>query len=393
MVKRNRHIAKLQAGYLFPEINRRRREFAAKNPHAKIISLGIGDTTEPIPQPIVSSMSEAARALGTIDGYRGYGPEQGMESLRQKIAMRMYGGRVAAGDIFVSDGAKCDIARLLMLFGSSVTVAMQDPSYPVYIDGSVIAGLTDGGITLLPCTPENDFFPDLKRVPRTDLIYFCSPNNPTGAAATKEQLEQLVAFAKQNRSMILYDAVYSPYINEERFPKTIYDIPGADEVAIEVHSFSKIAGFTGVRLGWTVVPEKLQFDDGSSVKADWNRLVATLFNGASILSQHGGLAVLEDAGWEQVQKQIAFYKENAQILKRVLVAQGMEVYGGEQAPYLWVRFPGEKSWDIFQRLLEQRHLIVTPGAGFGAMGEEFVRMTAFGHRNSILEAADRLLRK
>lgn len=399
MIKRNENIKKLRSSYLFPEINKRKREFLEKNPNAKLISLGVGDTTEPIPHPIVKSLSDASIRLGTLEGYVGYGPEQGLPELRKKIAEMYYKGKISPDEIFISDGAKCDIGRLQFLFGSNVSIAVQDPSYPVYVDGSVMMGLTAPydvekghypGITYMKCSAENNFFPDLSKTPRTDLIYFCSPNNPTGAVATKEQLEELVAFARKNRSIVIYDGAYGAYIRDPKLPKSIFEIEGAEEIALETNSFSKIAGFTGVRLGWTAVPEKLKFEDGSSVRADWNRVVSTIFNGAPIISQYGGIAVLDEANKNEIEKLIGFYLENAAIIREVLENKGFKVYGGVNAPYLWVHFPGRKSWEVFQEIMDKVHVVTTPGAGFGPGGEGFIRMSSFGHRDAILEAATRL---
>jgi LL-diaminopimelate aminotransferase len=242
----------------------------------------------------------------------------------------------------------------------------------------------------MPCCPENQFFPNLESIPRTDLIYFCSPNNPTGAVVTKSQLERLVKFAEVNRSIIIFDSAYANYIQDPSLPKSIFEIEGAKKVAIEVSSFSKLAGFTGVRLGWTVVPEELCYDDGTSVKADWNRLTSTIFNGASNIAQAGGCAVLEPKGLQEIASLTHFYLENARIIKETLKELKYEVFGGENAPYLWVRFKGRKSWDVFQQFLDEFHLVTTPGSGFGVMGEEFIRLTAFGHREHILQAVARL---
>ena len=263
MVKRNQNFAKLQSGYLFPEISRRKNEFLKKNPGAKLISLGIGDTTEPITRRIVKALYDTAKGLGTEKGYIGYGDEQGMAALREKIASVMYNGAVKGEEVFVSDGAKPDIERLQLLFGDDAIVAVQDPSYPVYIDSSVMFGKTGkyntaakqfSNIVYMPCTPENNFFPDLRKMRRADVIFFCSPHNPTGAAATREQLQQLVSYARKNKSIIIFDAAYNQYITGKNIPKSIFEIDNAREAAIEVNSFSKSVGFTGVRLGWTVVP-------------------------------------------------------------------------------------------------------------------------------------------
>lgn len=399
MVKRNTHFAKLNAGYLFPEINKRKQAFLAKNPNAKLISLGIGDTTQPLPSFISQHLSKCGSGLGTKEGYSGYGAEQGNNSLRKKIAESIYQNQVVSEEVFVSDGAKCDIGRLQVLFGSQATIAVQDPTYPVYVDSGVILGqsgtydpLSSGyhGIVYMPCLPENNFFPDLKKIPRTDLIFFCSPNNPTGAVATRPQLEQLVAFAKANRSIIIYDAAYSAFIEDSKYPKTIYEIEGAREVAIEVSSFSKMAGFTGVRLGWTVVPFDLKFEDGTPVRKDWERIQTTLFNGASNLAQHGGESALSPEGLASLSAMIDYYKHNARLIKQGLEQVGVRVFGGENAPYIWAQFPGTSSWNVFEDFLEKAQVITTPGSGFGPAGESFIRFSAFGHRDQTIEAIKRL---
>lgn len=388
MARRNPHFSQLRPLYLFPEIQQRKEQFLAQNPQAKLISLSIGDTTEPLPPTCVESLIAAAQALGNPVGYTGYGPEQGELPLREKIAEVIYKGRVRAPDIFISDGAKCDVGRLQLLFGSNVSVALQNPAYPVYLDGCLIQGVKNR--TLLPCTPENDFFPPLSNLPPFDLLYFCSPNNPTGAAATRKQLESLVEYARVNRTIILFDAAYAPFIQDPAIPKSIYEIPGAENVAIEISSFSKIAGFTGVRLGWTVVPEELKFENGESVRADWKRLMSTLFNGASNLVQKGGLGALSAQGQQEVKALADFYMENTRLLKERLISLGYRVYGGDHAPYLWLSFPGRKSWDVFQEFLDRFHIVSTPGEGFGTCGQGFLRLSAFGHRNTLLEALERL---
>ncbi len=388
MIKRNPNLNLLKTSYLFPEVTARRKQFLAKRPGAQILSLGIGDTTEPLSPLVVEALAMAAKRLGSMEGYIGYGPEQGIEPLRKKIASVFYDGRIAPEEIFISDGAKCDIGRLQVLFGGDLSVAIQNPAYPVYIDGSLIQGIRN--IHMMCCSPENGFFPDLHALERTDLIYFCSPNNPTGAAASRSQLEALVSFARENRSLILFDAAYASYIRDSALPKSIYEIPGAKEVAIEINSFSKLAGFTGVRLGWTVVPETLKYQDGASIQSDWNRIYTTLFNGASILSQYGGLAALEKNGLEESERLTHFYLENARLIKAALQSLDIEVYGGDNAPYLWAHFPGRRSWDIFQELLEKTEIVSTPGSGFGSAGEGFLRFTAFGKRDHILSAIQRL---
>lgn len=387
-MKRNANMSLLRASYLFPEINMRKRHFLAQHPDASLISLGIGDTTEPIPHLIANALEDSSRNLGTSEGYSGYGPEQGGKVLRERIASKIYSNLVQQEEVFVSDGAKCDLGRLQMLFGNDISIAVQDPAYPVYIEGSVIQGVKE--IIFMPCCPENQFFPDLSILPRTDLIYFCSPNNPTGAAATRAQLESLVRFAEANRSIIIFDSAYANYIQDPSIPRSIYEIKGAKKVAIEIGSFSKLVGFTGVRLGWTVIPEELKYDDGFSVKADWNRLTSTIFNGASNIAQAGGCAALEEKGLQEISSLTNFYLENARIIRKTLEDLGYEVFGGLNAPYLWVRFKGKNSWDVFQQFLNQFHLVTTPGSGFGPAGEGYIRLTAFGHRKDILRAVTRL---
>lgn len=388
MANRNPNLNALKTNYLFPEINARKAKMLASHPGVKLISLGIGDTTSPLTPYITHKLEEAARGLGTKEKYCGYGPEQGYKDLREKIALKIYKNKISANDIFISDGAKCDIGRLQTLFGSDIKVAIQDPAYPVYIDGSIISGVKE--MMMMPCTPENNFFPNLNKIKDADLIYFCSPNNPTGAASTILELQNLVDFATRNQSIIIYDAAYAHYIQDEKLPKSIYEIEGAEEVAIEVNSFSKIAGFTGVRLGWTVVPENLKYSDGQPVKPDWNRIMSTIFNGASVISQHGGSAVLDEMGLKEIDILKSYYMKNTSILRSSLTNLNCDIYGGENAPYLWVKFNLGNSWDTFQYFLETLHLVVTPGSGFGPAGDGYVRLAAFGDRNNILEAADRL---
>ncbi|OIS98505.1 PREDICTED: LL-diaminopimelate aminotransferase, chloroplastic [Nicotiana attenuata] len=397
-VSRNENLAKLQAGYLFPEIARRRSAHMLKHPDAQIISLGIGDTTEPIPEFISSAMAQRAHDLSTLKGYSGYGAEQGEKQLRASIASTFYANvGIEEDEIFVSDGAKSDISRLQVLFGSNVTMAVQDPSYPAYVDSSVIMGQTGqfqkdvekyGNIAYMRCTPENGFFPDLSSVPRTDIIFFCSPNNPTGAAASREQLTELVHFAKNNGSILVYDSAYAMYICDDS-PKSIFEIPGAKEVAIEVSSFSKYAGFTGVRLGWTAIPKALLYSDGFPVAKDFNRIVCTSFNGASNIAQAGGLACLSPDGFKAMKDVVSFYKENTEIIMETFKSLGYKVYGGKNAPYVWVHFPGRSSWEVFSEILEKTHVVTTPGSGFGPGGEGFVRVSAFGHRDNVVEACRR----
>lgn len=389
MVKRNHHFAKLKDGFLFPEITRRKEEYLAKYPDAKLINLGIGDTTKPLTPHVLKGLLDSVKDLGTVKGYTGYGCEHGMHSLRSKIASQYYHDQVESSEILVSDGAICDIGRLHSLFGSHVLIAIQEPGYPAYYDGSVIHGVEN--IIKIPCLPENDFFPDLEAFPRTDLVYLCSPNNPTGTALSKNQLTSIVNAARKNRSIIIYDAAYADFIQDPEVPKSIYEIEGAREVAIELGSFSKSVGFTGVRLGWTVVPKELKFDDGSSVLQDWKRLVVTGFNGASNISQHGGLAALDPEGVKEARELVKYYLENARLLKKAFKGLGYEVYGGENAPYIWARFPKRKSWEVFQELLENQQILAIPGSGFGPSGEGFIRFSPFGAREEIIQVSERFL--
>ena len=398
-VARNANMGKLQAGYLFPEIGRRRNAFLAANPDAKIISLGIGDTTLPVPEHILNGLKEGVTNLGSKDTYTGYGAEQGVGALRQKISDKLYNNLISPEEVFVSDGSKCDIGRLQMMFGAGVTSAVQDPSYPVYVDTSVMMGQTKlmdqelkqyEGIVYMPCNPSNGFFPDLANAPRADVIYFCSPNNPTGAAATKAQLEELVAFALEKGSIIVFDAAYAPFIQSDDVPKSIYEIEGAKKCAIEVNSFSKYAGFTGVRLGWTIVPNELEFADGSKVANDYNRVMCTAFNGASNIVQNGALACLDPEGLAEIDKLIAYYMGNAKILRDCMLELGYKVHGGTDAPYVFVDLEGKSSWDTFSELLEGAQVVTIPGAGFGPGGEGFLRLSAFAPREACEEACSRL---
>ncbi|MDR3341342.1 MAG: LL-diaminopimelate aminotransferase [Treponema sp.] len=396
MITRNPCIANINAGYLFPEIAKRRREYAAAHPAAKIISLGVGNTTEPILPHINRGLVEGARQLGTVEGYSGYSDE-GLLALRERISAVFYQGELGADEIFISDGAKCDIGRLQLLFGGGTTVAVQDPSYPVYVDGSVLIGAAGPwsgtgyrGITYLPCTVENDYFPDLSLLPKHGLIYFCSPNNPTGAVVTREQLAALVDAAGKTGSIIIFDAAYSEYIRDPKLPKTIFEIGEARTCAIEVNSFSKPAGFTGVRLGWTVVPRDLKYAGGESVNADWSRICGTIFNGASNIAQAGGLAALEPEGLKEIRELSDFYLGNAKLIRSGLQSLNISCVGGDNSPYIWAQFPGRDSWEVFAEILEKCQVVTTPGSGFGPAGQSFIRFSAFGHRAGVEEACGRL---
>eukprot|EP00250_Pteridium_aquilinum_P017794 c23788_g1_i2 orf=203-1297(-) len=354
----------------------------------------MGDATEPVPKIITSAMEQHARGLSTLEGFSGYGPHQGVESVRNRIVEVLYKGLgVKASEVFVGDGAIGCLARLLTLFGSKVTVAVQDPCYSVFVQMCNLFGpliQNKSRVTYWTSDSERNFFPDFSSVPRTDLIYFCSPNNPTGLAATRQQLEELVAFAKKNGSVIIYDAVYSVFMTDD-CPKSIYEIPGATEVAIEVGSFSKLAGFTGVRLGWTIVPESISFANGQPIIKDFHRVtLLTSPAGASNIVQAGGLACLSPEGFKELMKNVEYYRENAKILSEAFASFGLRAIGGRNSPYLWVEFPGRSSDDVFNEWLEKAHILTCPGVLFGPSGEGFLRVSAFGHREDILEAVERL---
>lgn len=402
-VERNENFQKLAGGYLFPEIGRRRNAYLEKNPKMadRIISLGIGDTTMPIPPHILNGLVEGVHKLGTKGGYSGYGPEQGQALLREKIAKVLYNDLIDPSEVFVSDGAKCDIMRVQQMFGNKVISAVQDPSYPVYVDTSVMMGQTGNqdpnskqydNIVYMKCGPENNFWPEYDKLPRADVVYLCSPNNPTGAAATKDQLTTMVKLCKERGSILVFDAAYAPFIRSENVPKSIFEIEGAKDVAIEVNSFSKYAGFTGVRLGWTIVPSGLKFKDGSLVKDDFNRVMTTAFNGASNIVQAGGLACLDEEGQKEIDDLIDYYLENAKLLRTTFENLGYVVHGGTDAPYVFVELPEKvgSSWDAFNMILEKAQVVTIPGAGFGPGGEGFLRLSAFAPRDSVIEACKRL---
>ena len=408
MIKPNPAFKNLNPGYLFPEVAKRRREYQAAHPEAKIISLGIGNTTEPLSRYIAEGMRSYISALETPLGYSGYGDDSAGEvPLREKIAAVWYGGKVRGSEVFVSDGAKCDAGRLQTLFGPQVNVAVQDPAYPVYVDGSCLAGAagktpaTNAGysdITYMPCIPENNFFPDLSSVKENSIVYFCSPNNPTGACASKKDLSELVSCARSKGCIIVYDAAYSSFIRDAEIPKSIFEIEGARRCAIEINSLSKPAGFTGVRLGWTVVPEELLLEDGTPVAALWSRLTNTVFNGASNIAQAGALAALDAEGLEEMRVLTNYYLENGKMIAAALrsdkfKAAGVDVFFTGNAPYIWARFPGQKSWDVFDKILAQCNVVTTPGSGFGPSGMSFIRFSAFGHRENVAEACERLVER
>jgi LL-diaminopimelate aminotransferase len=400
----NDNYLKLTAGYLFAEIARRVQKFCDENPSAKVIRLGIGDVTEPLSPAVIQAMHAAVDEMAVRSSFRGYGPEQGYDFLREAIAKNDYqcrGANIDADEIFVSDGSKCDSANVLDIFGAGNVVAVLDPVYPVYVDTNVMAGHTGpadatgryGGLVYLPVTAENDFVPDLPKQ-RVDLIYLCYPNNPTGVVATKEMLKRWVDYAHANGSIILYDAAYEAYITDPSIPHSIYEIEGTRDVAIEFRSFSKTAGFTGVRCAFTVIPKGLKGKtrDGreASIHSLWNRRHCTKFNGVSYPVQRGAEAIYSPEGKRQVRETIAFYLTNARLVREALTKLGLQVYGGVNAPYVWLKTPGGlSSWDFFDKLLREAHLVGTPGSGFGTCGEGYFRLSAFNSRANVEEAAHR----
>jgi LL-diaminopimelate aminotransferase len=407
MTRINEGYRKLQAGYLFPEIGRRVRAFQEQNPSAPIIRLGIGDVTLPLAPAVVDALREAVDEMGTPQGFRGYAPDQGYDFLLEAILADDYRARgvaLEASEIFVSDGSKQDSANIQEIFGLDCRIAVTDPVYPVYVDTNVMAGRTGAagaqgryeGIVYLDGTEANGFVPGPPSQ-RVDLAYLCSPNNPTGAVATRAQLEAWVAWARREDAVLVFDAAYDAYIQDSALPHSIYEIPGAQECAIEMRSYSKRAGFTGLRCAYTVVPKALC---GSSAAGErvplrelWARRQSTKFNGVPYPVQRAAAAVHSPAGRKQTQEQIAHYMGNAQRLRAGLGGAGFRLFGGEHAPYIWMRTPdGLSSWECFDRLLREAHVVTTPGAGFGAAGEGYVRISAFNSRENVDEAIARILR-
>jgi LL-diaminopimelate aminotransferase len=405
MAKINDNYLKLKAGYLFPEIARRVNVFAEANPGAPIIKLGIGDVTEPLPEACRKAMIKAVEEMGDRSTFKGYGPEQGYAWLREKIAAHDFQKRgcdIDASEIFISDGSKCDTGNILDIFGKDNKIAVTDPVYPVYVDTNVMAGHTGPvndkgefeGLVYLPITAENNFTAELPEE-KVDLIYLCFPNNPTGATASKDYLKRWVEYAKANGSIIFFDAAYEAFITDPELPHSIYEIEGAKECAIEFRSFSKNAGFTGTRCALTVVPKTLtaKASDGSDVELWklWNRRHCTKFNGVSYIVQRGAEAVYSEEGQAQVKALVSFYLENAKIIREKLTAAGFAIYGGVNAPYVWVKAPeGLSSWDLFDKLLQVTNVVGTPGSGFGAAGEGYFRISAFNSRENVNEAMARI---
>lgn len=406
MTSINQNYLELQGSYLFSEIAKRRTKFIQENPNAEIISLGIGDVTRGLPEAVLKAMHSAVDELAAPGSFRGYGPEQGYDFLIQAIIENDYKARgieIASNEVFVSDGSKCDVGNIQEIFSENSIVAVQDPVYPVYVDTNVMAGRSGKynqetkryeNIAYLECTAENDFKPSLPSR-KVDIIYLCYPNNPTGMTLTKEELKVWVDYAKANNCIILYDSAYEAFIQEEDVPHSIYEIEGAREVAIEFRSFSKTAGFTGVRCAYTVVPRELKGLDaaGNEVLINdlWNRRHTTKFNGVSYVTQRGAAAIYSPEGKEQIKSLVDYYMTNAAIIRDGLASLGLEVYGGVNAPYIWLKTPnGMDSWSFFDKLLSEANIVGTPGVGFGQSGQGYFRLTAFGSRENTEKAVERI---
>lgn len=390
----NENFLELQDSYLFSTIAKKVAKFTEENPDKKIIKLGIGDVTKPIIPACLEAMHKAVDEIGTKEGFKGYGPEQGYQFLRKAIVENDYKQRgvdIEENEIFVSDGAKCDCGNIVDIFGVDNKVAITDPVYPVYLDTNIMSGRS---ITYLPVTAENNFIPELPKE-KVDMIYLCFPNNPTGTVLTKEELKKWVDYARENKSVILYDAAYEAFITEENIPHTIYEIEGAKEVAIEFKSYSKTAGFTGVRCAYVVVPKQLKgytkAGEEVSLNKLWNRRTCTKFNGVSYVVQRAAEATYSEEGKKQIRENIKSYLENAKIIKEGLEEAGFTVYGGVNSPYVWLKVPeGMTSWEFFDKLLEEANVVGTPGSGFGAHGEGYFRLTAFGTKENTIEAIEKI---
>ena len=400
-MKMNKHYNELKASYLFVDIAHKVAAYQEAHPEKEIIRLGIGDVTQPLAKCVVQAMRDAAEEMGTKEGFHGYGPEQGYPFLREAIAQHDYAARgmdIKPDEIFVSDGAKSDCGNIGDIFGVDNVVAVCDPVYPVYVDTNAMAGRAGefqeelgrwNKLIYMPCVESNGFSPEPPKE-KADIIYLCFPNNPTGAMATREQLKVWVDYANANGSVILYDSAYEAFITEEDVPHSIFEIEGARTCAIEFRSFSKTAGFTGNRCAYTVVPMELE-RDGASLNKMWNRRQCTKFNGVPYVVQRGAEAVYSPEGREQVRATIAFYQKNAEVIRTGLAEAGLTVYGGVNAPYIWLKTPeGFGSWDFFDRLLQEANVVTTPGAGFGPSGEGYIRLTAFGGAEATAEAVERI---
>lgn len=404
MARINENYLKLPGSYLFAEIGRRVSKFREEHPDANVIRLGIGDVTRPLAPAVIESLHKAVDEMGDVNTFRGYGPEQGYSFLIQKVIEFDYaprGIKLDEDEVFISDGSKCDTGNIQEIFGLDNVVAVTDPVYPVYVDTNVMAGRAgepgaDGKwsrITYIPCTAENNFIPELPK-DRVDLIYLCFPNNPTGMTISKGELKKWVGYARENKAIILYDAAYEAYIQEKDVPHSIYEIEGAKEVAIEFRSFSKTAGFTGTRCAYTVVPKEVvaytEKGEAYPLNKLWNRRQTTKFNGVPYIIQKGAAAVYTEEGQKQIKALIDYYMTNAKIIREGLMSVGIHVFGGVNAPYIWLKTPnGLDSWAFFDKLLNEANIVGTPGVGFGPSGEGYFRLTAFGSRESTEEAVER----
>lgn len=390
----NQNYCNLKESYLFSQIAHKVAEFTATHPEKKIIKMGIGDVTLPLAPAVIEAMQKAVAEMGVKETFRGYGPEQGYDFLHEAIA-RYYAGfgvSVASDEIFVSDGAKSDCGNMTDIFSNDNVILIPDPVYPVYLDTNVMCGRK---IIYMQGKPENDFLPMPDDSVKADIIYLCSPNNPTGAVYTKEQLEKWVAYALKNDAVILYDAAYESFISDPSIPRSIFAVEGAKKCAIELCSLSKTAGFTGTRCGYTIVPHDLvrKTKDGREMSLNkmWLRRQTTKFNGVPYIIQRGAEAVFSEEGQKQCREMLAFYKENARIMSEALAKKGIKFYGGTHSPYIWMQCPnGMGSWEFFDYLLEKLAVVGTPGAGFGSMGEGYFRLTAFGSRENTIEAMERI---
>ncbi len=403
MIRANENYNKLQASYLFADIAKRVNDYQAQNPEADVIRLGIGDVTRALAPAIVDGFRQGVDEMAADATFRGYGPEQGYDFLREIIAANDFqarGAEVSADEIFVSDGAKCDCGNFQELFADDIKIAIPDPVYPVYLDTNVMAGRTGayengryGGIVYMDCLKENGFMPTLPEEP-VDLIYLCFPNNPTGATATKEELKVWVDYAKKNKALILFDAAYESFIRDEDLPRSIYEVEGAREVAVEFRSFSKTAGFTGTRCGFTVVPKECKVytaDGGSlSLHSMWNRRHTTKFNGVSYPVQKAAEAVYSEAGKAQVKEYIDYYLANAAIVRQTVTELGFDHVGGENSPYIWIDGGGRDSWEFFDLLLNKASVVCTPGGGFGRCGQQYIRISAFNSLENVKTAMARV---
>ncbi|MFO7717296.1 MAG: LL-diaminopimelate aminotransferase [Thermodesulfobacteriota bacterium] len=401
MIRINENYLKLQASYLFADIAKRIQAFQEANPDMPIIKLGIGDVTKSLPQACIDAMHKAVDEMGHEGTFRGYGPEQGYAFLREAIATNDFqsrGADISAEEIFISDGAKCDTGNIQEILATDIAIAIPDPVYPVYRDTNVMAGRTGAfkngrfeGITYLESTADNNFIPQLPKTP-VDLIYLCFPNNPTGATITKQELQKWVEYAREHKALILFDAAYEAFIQDPELPRSIYEIPGAKEVAIEFRSFSKTAGFTGTRCAFTVVPQECKGYDSAgnphSLHALWNRRHSTKFNGVAYPVQRAAEAVYSKQGQDEVQQRIAYYLENARLVREAMAEQGFDCVGGENSPYIWIR-GNMDSWEFFDLLLNKAGVVCTPGAGFGKCGEGYIRISAFNSRENVEKAMQR----